>query len=218
MRTEKKKEEKKRKKGNHNQTFKMIRSTINITTKFYPSVSSCKLRSKRNQRSNYSFKVYSLKSSSKKYEIVDRRHLLQEGIILTSFLVGNDSFAKQGSSSAYTPESDKIILMNSTEAEEKLSKVQKLILEQNKRVQSQNNVPNEFPSFVRQGFDVIVIGDGFIMEDSGIIYKDFVMGEGNTPADGQQVIFDYQSFNESAKLIDTTYRFIAQSRKFIIGS
>lgn len=32
------------------------------------------------------------------------------------------------------------------------------------------------------------------------------MGEGNTPVEGQEVTFDYTAYNESAGLIDSTYR------------
>ena len=41
---------------------------------------------------------------------------------------------------------------------------------------------------------------------AGLIYKDFKVGEGNTPVDGQEVTFDYTAYNESAGFIDSTYR------------
>lgn len=37
----------------------------------------------------------------------------------------------------------------------------------NKRIQSQNNAPAEFPTFIRSGFDVKVIGEGFQVEGNG---------------------------------------------------
>jgi FKBP-type peptidyl-prolyl cis-trans isomerase len=39
-----------------------------------------------------------------------------------------------------------------------------------------------------------------------LIYKDFVLGGGNSPADGQQVVFDYTGYNESGTIVDSSYR------------
>jgi FKBP-type peptidyl-prolyl cis-trans isomerase len=39
-----------------------------------------------------------------------------------------------------------------------------------------------------------------------IIYKDFKVGEGSNPVDGQEVVFDYTGYNESASVIDSSYR------------
>jgi FKBP-type peptidyl-prolyl cis-trans isomerase len=39
-----------------------------------------------------------------------------------------------------------------------------------------------------------------------LIFKDFVVGNGTNPVDGQQVIFDYTGYNESGTIIDTSYR------------
>lgn len=41
---------------------------------------------------------------------------------------------------------------------------------------------------------------------AGLIYKDFKVGEGTPPEDGEQVTFQYTAYNESGRLIDTTYR------------
>jgi len=51
-----------------------------------------------------------------------------------------------------------------------------------------------------------VLADGYTMEESGLIYKDFKVGEGNSPTTGQQVTFDYIAYNEAGGLIDSTYR------------
>jgi FKBP-type peptidyl-prolyl cis-trans isomerase len=40
----------------------------------------------------------------------------------------------------------------------------------------------------------------------GLIYKDYKVGEGRPPADGEQVVFQYTAYNESGRLIDSTYR------------
>ncbi|KAJ6679307.1 PEPTIDYL-PROLYL CIS-TRANS ISOMERASE FKBP20-2 CHLOROPLASTIC [Salix purpurea] len=52
------------------------------------------------------------------------------------------------------------------------------LLEQNKRIQKENNAPEDFPSFIREGFEV---------------------------KDGQQVTFHYVGYNESGRRIDSTY-------------
>mmetsp|Transcript_5844 Transcript_5844/g.14534 ORF Transcript_5844/g.14534 Transcript_5844/m.14534 type:complete len:218 (-) Transcript_5844:307-960(-) len=76
----------------------------------------------------------------------------------------------------------------------------------NRRVQAQNRVPDNFPGFIRNGFDVRVVGDGYSMTPSGLIYKDFRAGVGAPPVDGQEVVFAYTGYNESGSVIDTSYR------------
>ncbi|KAK4344869.1 hypothetical protein RND71_035045 [Anisodus tanguticus] len=80
------------------------------------------------------------------------------------------------------------------------------LLEQNKRIQRENNAPEEFPSFIREGFEVkVVMSDNYVKRDSGLIVWDFAVGEGDCPNDGQQVIFHYIGYNESGRRIDSTY-------------
>ncbi|KAG6747842.1 hypothetical protein POTOM_047733 [Populus tomentosa] len=80
------------------------------------------------------------------------------------------------------------------------------LLEQNKRIQKENNVPEDFPSFIREGFEVKVVApENYIKRDSGLIYRDFEVGEGDCPKDGQQVTFHYVGYNESGRRIDSTY-------------
>lgn len=38
-----------------------------------------------------------------------------------------------------------------------------------------------------------------------LIYKDYAVGTGERPVDGQQVTFDYTGYNESGARIDNTY-------------
>ena len=38
-------------------------------------------------------------------------------------------------------------------------------------MQRQNNVPKEFPLFVRNGFNIKVVADGYTMAPNGLIYK-----------------------------------------------
>lgn len=45
------------------------------------------------------------------------------------------------------------------------------LLEINRRVQKQNNVPREFPLFVRNGFNIKIVADGYETAPSGLIYK-----------------------------------------------
>ncbi|GER31172.1 FKBP-like peptidyl-prolyl cis-trans isomerasefamily protein [Striga asiatica] len=80
------------------------------------------------------------------------------------------------------------------------------ILEQNKRIQRENNVPDEFPNFVREGFTVkVVTSENYVTRDSGLILWDIAVGQGECPKAGQQVIFHYVGYNESGRRIDSTY-------------
>ncbi|KAJ8450075.1 hypothetical protein Cgig2_033269 [Carnegiea gigantea] len=80
------------------------------------------------------------------------------------------------------------------------------LLEQNKRIQRENNAPEDFPSFIREGFQVKVVTPGnYVRRDSGLIYRDFEVGKGDCPKDGQQVVFHYVGYNESGRRIDSTY-------------
>ncbi|KAK2352518.1 hypothetical protein P8452_73332 [Trifolium repens] len=83
---------------------------------------------------------------------------------------------------------------------------EKRVLQQNKNIQKQNNAPDDFPNFIREGFEVKVIApDDYIKRDSGLIYRDFEVGTGDCPKDGQQVTFHYVGYNESGRRIDSTY-------------
>ncbi|XP_057510499.1 peptidyl-prolyl cis-trans isomerase FKBP20-2, chloroplastic isoform X3 [Actinidia eriantha] len=80
------------------------------------------------------------------------------------------------------------------------------LLEQNKRRQKENNAPGDFPNFVREGFEVkVVTSEDYVKSDSGLIYRDFEVGKGDCPKDGQQVTFHYIGYNESGRRIDSTY-------------
>ncbi|KAI8530888.1 hypothetical protein RHMOL_Rhmol11G0095000 [Rhododendron molle] len=80
------------------------------------------------------------------------------------------------------------------------------LLEQNKRIQRENNAPEDFPSFVREGFQVnVVTSENYVKRDSGLIYLDYEVGKGDCPKDGQQVTFHYVGYNESGRRIDSTY-------------
>jgi hypothetical protein len=41
------------------------------------------------------------------------------------------------------------------------------VLALNRRVQAQNRAPEEFPGFVRQGFDILIVADGFSETPNG---------------------------------------------------
>ncbi|XP_024627994.1 peptidyl-prolyl cis-trans isomerase FKBP20-2, chloroplastic isoform X1 [Medicago truncatula] len=83
---------------------------------------------------------------------------------------------------------------------------EKRVLQQNRNIQKQNNAPDDFPNFIREGFEVKVVApDNYITRDSGLIYRDFEVGEGDCPKDGQQVTFHYVGYNESGRRIDSTY-------------
>ncbi|XP_075510919.1 peptidyl-prolyl cis-trans isomerase FKBP20-2, chloroplastic-like [Primulina tabacum] len=80
------------------------------------------------------------------------------------------------------------------------------LLEQNRRIQKENGVPDEFPNFVREGFTVrVVTSDDYVKRDSGLIFRDVEVGKGDCPKAGQQVTFHYIGYNESGRRIDSTY-------------
>ncbi|XP_076944280.1 peptidyl-prolyl cis-trans isomerase FKBP20-2, chloroplastic-like isoform X1 [Bidens hawaiensis] len=84
---------------------------------------------------------------------------------------------------------------------------EKRLLEQNKRIQRENSAPDDFPSFVREGFEVkVVASDNYIKRDYGLIYRDFEVGTGDVPKSGQQVTFHYIGYNESGRRIDSSYQ------------
>ncbi|XP_015695326.1 peptidyl-prolyl cis-trans isomerase FKBP20-2, chloroplastic isoform X2 [Oryza brachyantha] len=59
------------------------------------------------------------------------------------------------------------------------------LLEQNKKIQEANRAPDDFPNFIREGFEVkVVTSDSYITRDSGLIYEDIKVGTGNSPKDG----------------------------------
>jgi hypothetical protein len=37
----------------------------------------------------------------------------------------------------------------------------------NSRVQAQNRAPTDFPGFIREGFDITVVGEGYVMDKDG---------------------------------------------------
>ena len=96
-----------------------------------------------------------------------------------------------------------------TSAEADLSPSEKTALAVNRRVQAQNAAPDDgtFPVFVRQGYDIKVLADGFVTDPgTGLIYKDLVLGDESAPfpTDGQEVVFDYTAYNESGSKIDSS--------------
>lgn len=82
----------------------------------------------------------------------------------------------------------------------------KRLLEQNKKIQEANQAPNDFPNFIREGFQVkVVASDKYVKSSSGLMYLDIEVGDGDCPKDGQQVTFHYIGYNESGRRIDSTY-------------
>ncbi|XP_078447918.1 FKBP-like peptidyl-prolyl cis-trans isomerase family protein [Wolffia australiana] len=80
------------------------------------------------------------------------------------------------------------------------------LLEQNRKIQAANNVPEDFPNFIREGFEVkVVTSEKYVKCDSGLLYLDIAAGQGDCPTDGQQVTFHYIGYNESGRRIDSTY-------------
>ncbi|ONK73497.1 uncharacterized protein A4U43_C04F32230 [Asparagus officinalis] len=84
---------------------------------------------------------------------------------------------------------------------------EKRLLEQNKKIQGANNAPEDFPNFIREGFQVkVMTSDKYVKRDNGLIYLDLEVGQGDFPKDGQQVTFHYVGYNESGRRIDSTYQ------------
>ncbi|BDA41338.1 probable FK506-binding protein at C-terminar half [Coccomyxa sp. Obi] len=92
-----------------------------------------------------------------------------------------------------------------TSAADNLGPAEKKALENNRRIQTQNNVPPDFPSFVRQGYDIKILADDYVVDDKGLIYKDIELGSGKQPVDGEEVTFDYVAYNENGARIDSSY-------------
>lgn len=80
------------------------------------------------------------------------------------------------------------------------------VFEYNRRIQAQNKAPPGFPVFARDGFDMRVFCDGYERDADDLIYKDFVVGTGASPKDGQQAIFTYTAYNESGAKIDSSFK------------
>lgn len=45
------------------------------------------------------------------------------------------------------------------------------VLAINKRVQTQNNAPPGFPNFVREGYEIVILADGYQESQDGLIWK-----------------------------------------------
>ncbi|KAI8463139.1 MAG: FKBP-type peptidyl-prolyl cis-trans isomerase [Monoraphidium minutum] len=103
-------------------------------------------------------------------------------------------------------EDEKVTLFTNKEAADALRPSDKQVLSLNRRAQAQNRAPEEFPGFVRLGFDIVIVADGYQVSPEGLLFKDFKEGVGAQPEEGQQVVFDYTGYNESGVPIDSSYR------------
>jgi len=91
--------------------------------------------------------------------------------------------------------------------EKGLTELEQKAIDNNLKIKQYNNAPVDFPTFVREGYDVRVITPpGFVTQEDGLVYKDFQLGTGELPKDGQEVTFDYIAYNENGGTIDSTYR------------
>eukprot|EP00884_Botryococcus_braunii_P020320 jgi/Botrbrau1/6972/Bobra.0165s0010.3 len=129
----------------------------------------------------------------------NRRIIIAAGIALSSL--------GEGEAEAAAPqeafEGGKVTLLPTTTD---LTLSERQVLEINLRVQRQNGAPPDFPVFVRQGFDIKVLADGYTEDSQGLIYKELESGSGDRPVDGQEVTFNYVAYNESGAIIDSSYR------------
>jgi FKBP-type peptidyl-prolyl cis-trans isomerase len=101
-----------------------------------------------------------------------------------------------------------VSLLTTDAAERQLTPTDRQVLALNRRVQAQNRAPLEFPAFVRQGFDIKIIADGYVADADGLVYRDYDKGDESKPLpiEGQEVVFDYVGYNESGAVIDSSYR------------
>jgi FKBP-type peptidyl-prolyl cis-trans isomerase len=101
-----------------------------------------------------------------------------------------------------------VALLTTESASRELTPTDRQVLALNRRVQAQNRAPPEFPAFVRRGFDILIVADGFEADGQGLVFRDYVAGDATKPLprDGQEVVFDYVGYNESGAVIDSSYR------------
>lgn len=125
---------------------------------------------------------------------------------ISAFLMTYKSIPEVSLADVQNLESSEEKLPSTTLASE-LTLQEQQLLEFNQRIAKLNNAPDDYPSFVRNGYDVRVLtSPGYVETDSGLIYKDFAVGEGENPVDGQEIVFNYTAYNESGGTIDSTYR------------
>lgn len=74
-------------------------------------------------------------------------------------------------------EVDGKIEMIPRDAAQQLSRTQKQVYDNNLRVQAGNNAPQGFPTFVREGYDMTIIADGYSRTETGLFVQDFESGE-----------------------------------------
>lgn len=141
---------------------------------------------------------------------VNRRHAIWSAAALISLhpwiQVGSASAAATNPPRTDQPNIEGKVFLLTPEQVEKLTLSERQILLLNQRIQTQNRTAEGFPSFIREGFDVKVIAPGYKVTDDGIIYKDYKEGTGETPKEGQEVLFNYTGYNESGATIDSSYR------------
>ena len=54
------------------------------------------------------------------------------------------------------------------------------VLAINRRVQAQNNAPVGFPNFVRDGYEIVILADGYQENQDGLIWKVREVNAGQT--------------------------------------
>ena len=105
------------------------------------------------------------------------------------------------------PDIDAQLARDAAQKSAGLTDLDQKAVDNNLKIKQYNNAPADFPTFVREGYDVRVITPtGYVTQDDGLVYKDFKVGEGKLPEDGQEVTFNYVAYNENGGTIDSTYR------------
>jgi len=141
---------------------------------------------------------------------ISRRGILSSLIALAALLTAPRPAPAKDNPIGIDPtapkEVDGKIEMIPRDAAQQLSRTQKQVYDNNLRVQAGNNAPQGFPTFVREGYDMTIIADGYSRTETGLFVQDFESGAGPRPQSGQQVTFNYIAFNESGRVIDSSYR------------
>lgn len=121
------------------------------------SSSGCHRRTSRFYRGEVVPRNVKSKSHSQCSQVLLRRHAL----ILPAILM-------LGSSPAACADEGTVMLVQQADVEN-LSGYLRQVLEYNQRIQRQNNAPKEFPSFVRDKFDITIVADGFSQAPDGTV-------------------------------------------------
>jgi hypothetical protein len=88
---------------------------------------------------------------------MNRRGLFAAGVVAIPQLVASDAALAEDGGVSFLP----------TSQMSKLSAYQRNVMEYNQRIQKQNNAPPGFPAFIRDKFDITIVGEGYEVSPDG---------------------------------------------------